>query len=493
MPIFITASMLYDLVACPHRVSRDLFGDPSKREEVNVFIKLLWERGTLFEKETINNLSISFLDLSFHQGDEKERRTEEAMNEKTPLIYGGRISADDLLGDPDLLRFEGNGYVPIDIKSGSGEEGDEENVKPKTHYAVQLGVYVDILERKGLSVGRRGYIWDVHGEEVVYDFDILLGKRNPQTLWTKYQECLLEARSIVSNRGGTLAAYGASCKQCHWLTACLGDLSKSDDLTLIPELGRAKRDILVSQIPTISDFANVDISDFIEGTKSVFPGIGLETLEKFSRRARIVKGTDPQPLILSPISFPQADLEIFFDVETDPLRDICYLHGLIERRLTEGSQEKYIWFFAEDPTPEAEEEAFRNAWEYFSSLTSFVMYYYSKYERTSLRKLQKRFPHVCSESDVEALFDPATAIDLYYDVVKKKTEWPTIDYSIKTLAKYLGFGWRDTHPSGAASIEWYHRWVENHDQDVKQRILIYNEDDCLATRVLLDGIKALSQ
>lgn len=30
-----------------------------------------------------------------------------------------------------------------------------------------------------------------------------------------------------------------------------------------------------------------------------------------------------------------------------------------------------------------------------------------------------------------------------------KTEWPTHDQSLKTLAKFLGFKWRDTHPSGA--------------------------------------------
>ena len=43
-----------------------------------------------------------------------------------------------------------------------------------------------------------------------------------------------------------------------------------------------------------------------------------------------------------------------------------------------------------------------------------------------------------------------------------------------------------------ASIEWYHRWVESGDTEVRQRILDYNEDDCVATRVLLDGIKGLS-
>lgn len=80
-------------------------------------------------------------------------------------------------------------------------------------------------------------------------------------------------------------------------------------------------------------------------------------------------------------------------------------------------------------------------------------------------------------------------VDLY-EIISKNTEWPTHDYSLKTLAKFLGFGWRDAHPSGAASIEWFERFLEG-EPGAKDRILSYNEDDCRATRVLLDGIVAL--
>jgi len=34
-----------------------------------------------------------------------------------------------------------------------------------------------------------------------------------------------------------------------------------------------------------------------------------------------------------------------------------------------------------------------------------------------------------------------------------KTGWPINDYSIKNLASYLGFHWRDKSPSGAEFIE----------------------------------------
>jgi predicted RecB family nuclease len=128
----ITASILYDLVNCPQRVALDEFGDPAERDEPNSFVQLLWERGSVFESETIAKLKQPFLDLSSFEVEEKQRLTLEAMQRGEPLIYSGRISADDLLGVPDLLRKEAGGYVPGDIKSGAGEEGggDDSDGKP---------------------------------------------------------------------------------------------------------------------------------------------------------------------------------------------------------------------------------------------------------------------------------------------------------------------------------------------------------------------------
>ena len=52
MPTAVTASMLYDLVMCPHRVTMDLYADPAKRDKPNPFVKMLWERGSLYERES---------------------------------------------------------------------------------------------------------------------------------------------------------------------------------------------------------------------------------------------------------------------------------------------------------------------------------------------------------------------------------------------------------------------------------------------------------
>ena len=489
----VTASMLYDLVSCPHRVTMDLFADPAQRDEPNPFVKLLWERGSVYEREVIEGLEIPFTNLSMYVGDEKERLTLEAMQRGEPLIYSGRMQAEGLLGDPDLLRREGDRYVAGDIKSGAGEEGSQDLSKPKMHYAVQLGLYTDILERKGLSAGKRGFIWDINGQEVVYDFTEPHGKGNPRTLWEDYQDCLAEAQAIVGKSTETLAAYSGVCKLCHWYSACIPRLTDANDLTLIPELGRSRRDVMMERVATIRDLAEADPAGYVVGKKTIFPGIGPATLEKLHARAKLITaGKKAKPYLREPLTLPVANLELYFDIEVDPMRDICYLHGFVERRDGTKDAERFVAFFAEEPTAEAEKQSFAEAWRYMQESQPCVIYYYSKYERTIYRKLREKYPDVCTEDELEALFDPARAVDLYFDVVLKATEWPTRDFSIKTLANYLGFAWRDTHTSGAASIEWFHRWVETGDPTIRQRILDYNEDDCRATRVLRDALDSLA-
>ncbi len=491
MSVPITAALLYDLVACPHRVSLDLFADARERDPPNPFVELLWERGSLYEREVISKLEAPFLDLSRFGGEEKERRTWEAMQRGEPLIYSARLQVGDLLGHPDLLRREGTGYLAGDIKSGSGEEGPEESSKPKVHYAVQLALYTDILEQKRASAGRRAFVWDVHGREVVYDFQAPYGKRSTRTLWQIYEDALSEARGIVERTTTTTPAFSAACKLCHWYTKCVAQLKEADDLTTIPELGRSKRDVMRLRVQTVAALASANLDAFVSGQKSVFPGIGPDTLRKFQERAKLLADGNAKPYLRAPITLPNNARELFFDVEVDPMRGICYLHGFVERQCRNNSTEKFVAAFVESASPEAEKLAFAEAWQNIKARRPCTIYYYSKYERTIYRALQEKYPDICHSEEVEELFDAAHAIDLYGDVVREATEWPTWDYSVKTLATYLGFAWRDKHPSGAASIEWFHRWIETSDPAIRQRILEYNEDDCRATRVLRDAVEKL--
>jgi predicted RecB family nuclease len=418
------------------------------------------------------------------------------MTRGEPLIYSGRVSVDGLVGIPDLLRKDGDAYIAGDIKSGAGEEGgggDEDDRKPKVRYAVQLALYTDILERLGRSSGRRGFVWDIHGDEVPYELTEVYGKHG-RCLWDDYEKCLAEARAIVDGTETTQGAYASGvCKNCVWYSSCVKTLEKADDLTLIPFLGRSVRSALSDRIATIHELAEINPDGFLDakGKKTIFPGVGPDTLRKLNARARLI-AENGKPYLRAPVTFPVLEKELFFDIEVDPMRDICYLHGFVERLGGDNSTERFVHFIVEDATPAQEERAFAASVAYMQASRPCAVYYYSKYERTIYRKLQGKYPAVCSAEVIEELFDPQTAIDLYFDVVMKATEWPTRDYSIKSLARYLGFDWRDPHPSGAASIEWFDRWIRTGDPEIHQRVVEYNEDDCRATRILLDGIRALA-
>ena len=282
-----------------------------------------------------------------------------------------------------------------------------------------------------------------------------------------------------------MPAYAAICKLCQWRSLCTSELRKRKDLTLIPELGRSRRDVLLPYFKDIEQFSQKDVINL------KVPRISPQRLIIFQNRANLLLKANSKPYALEDIEVPTSHTELFFDVETDPMRDVCYLHGFVERRNQDNNSERYIYFFADEPTPKEEKNAFKEAWNYIKNSKPCVVFTYSKYERTIWRKLQQKYSHIASEEEIENLFSPESSVDLYFDIVRPKTEWPTSNYSIKTLAKHLGFSWRDPDPSGTASIEWYYKWVENKDEKVRKRILDYNEDDCRAMRVLLDGIQKM--
>ncbi|MDD4895365.1 MAG: TM0106 family RecB-like putative nuclease [Atribacterota bacterium] len=489
----ISADMLYNYIQCPHRLYLDIFEDPSKRDPESAFMKLLWERGIDFEKQVMVELKKPFLDLSVYTGLEKEARTREALRQGVTLIYSGRISTDNLVGEPDLLLKQGGGYIAGDIKSGSALEGEnnESEGKLKIHYAIQLGLYTDILEKLNYSSSKTSFIHDIKGRDVFYDLVQSIGKRDQMNWWDLYLQTLSEVQQVLEKKITTSPAHQGACKLCHWRTYCLKSLITAKDLTLIPELGRKKREIMHQKLKKFTDFAHKSFQELIIGKKTIFPGIGISTLYKYHARARLLAHIDKQAYIIKTIKLPQTDTELFFDVETDPMRDFCYLHGFVERHHRDPATEKYVPFFADKADEKQEERIFIDAWHYIKQHFPCNVYYYSPYEKTIWKKLNEKYPEIITSSELEALFKSPLVIDLYSDIVRKYTEWPTYSYSVKDLAQYLGFRWRDEHPSGAESIEWYHRWLELERPEIKKRILQYNEDDCIAMRVLLEGIQEL--
>jgi predicted RecB family nuclease len=488
-----TASQLYSHLVCPHRVAMDAVADPAARDAASPFVQLLWERGTAHERDVIAGLGVPFLDLSPLRGDAKEAATREAIARREPLIYSARLTVHELLGEPDLLRLEDGGYVAIDIKSGAGREGgddDDAAGKLRKTYGVQLALYTDILMQMDLSPGRYGYIWDIHRHETRYNLDEPLGVRSP-CLWEVYLKARAAVRDTLLHPAESRAALSSHCKQCVWRSACFKSLQKAHDLTLLPELGRASRDALAVEFATLEELASVNVEDYIDGEKTPFSRIGAKSLRKFQRRAALQIARHASPYLTQPYKWPQSSVELFFDIETDPMRDLCYLHGFLIREQGNSAGETFRGIYARDLSPDAERDAFAEAMGLIRRYPDALVVHYSKYERAQYRRLCVKYPGIATVAEIEALFTYPRAVDLYLDVVKPGSEWPTHDFSVKSLAKCCGFSWRDIDPSGASSIEWFDQWAKTSDTKLRQRLLDYNEDDCRAMRVVMDVMRTL--
>ncbi len=500
----ITASSLYDYIKCPHKVWRDANGPQEEKiQETNPFVQLLWEKGVKHEEKIISELG-EFLNLKEGSINNRFQKTIEAMKNKTPLIYQGVLKYENVIGIPDLLRkLSDNTYMPIDIKSGMGFEGADEEKgdegKPKKHYAVQLCLYNDCLKRLGFATHNNGKIIDINGEEVEYDLIAQMGIRIKETWWEFYERSKEHVDLLMKNQDVNKPAMASICKLCPWYNSCKKWCEEAKDLSNVFYVGRNVRDRINKDlsIENIDEFLDIDVAEVMDqkekekrlGNKEFLLRISEKSLKKSLNRAKILYQTK-KPVAYESIIFPQVSYELFFDIEDDPTQDFVYLHGIYERN---GSKERYVDFTATDVLAEAEKEIWQKFWKYIESLPQddYAVYYYSHHEKTTYKKLQKRYPDVISMERVEEFFENPNVIDLY-KLVQKQTDWPVGSYSLKVLATYLGFKWRDDTPSGALSIQWFNEYLESNDKDILKRILEYNEDDCKATMILKDALEKLN-
>lgn len=495
---YLSASILYNFIQCPHKVWRDIYGPQDEKDpEPNPFVELLWERGVLHEKKVIESIG-QFIDLSQGTYQKRFKDTLDEMKKGTELIYQGVIIYNNYLGIPDLLRrVDNDKYIPIDIKSGRGFENITDDTtddeKYKKHYAVQLCHYVEILKNLGYTDLDEGKIIDIHNKEVTYNLNNPIGIKNKSTWWEYYFEIRNQVESLMQNKIQNKPAMAGVCKLCQWYKSCKKWAKDNNDPTTIFYVGRSKRDTLYEDldIQKVNEIINIDIPQILlkkSQDKNYLKGIGEKTIKKIVQRAIILQ-KNTGPVIYKKIEFPKKKYELYFDIEDDPTQEIVYLHGVYQK--TDSKDEKFIYFVSNDITQDAEKQAWKEFWQYIKSLPQddFVVYYYSSHEKTVYTKMQQQYPDIISADELQNFFNKKTAIDLYTQIIYPYTDWPLGSYSVKDIAQYLGFKWRDKTPSGALSIQWYNEYLKDKDPKKLQRILDYNEDDCKATMVIKESLE----
>lgn len=452
----ITATHFYNYVQCPTKIYLNIYGDKRKKIAYSEFMQKKMKDGILHEKEVIKGKD--FDEVKIKNTYDAFKKTLELMKSGAELIYQGVIVDGEMIGRPDLLekrkgdsKFGEYHYVALDIKSGK---------RLKEEYKMQVMFYSWLLEKIQGRLPKKGYVININHD--VLDFDV------KKALW-KYNADLSEIKKIVKGKK-IEPTYTSKCAECIWREYCVPYMIKKDEISMIPKLGKIVKEKLSEVgIKTLKDVAK------FKGDK--FNGVNMT---RFQRQAEAI--VENKVIVLKKPEFEDVETEIFFDIEGETELGIDYLYGLLVRQ---KGDEKFYGIWADKP--EDEEKMWKEFLNFMAKIKDFKIYYYTSYELRSIRKLKEKY------GADKKLFDKITnnMVDLH-KVITRCVVLPLYSYSIKPIAKYLGFKWRDSKAGGAQSMFWYSRWLESGENKWKNIILEYNEDDVIATRVLKDWMNKLN-
>ena len=76
-------------------------------------------------------------------------------------------------------------------------------------------------------------------------------------------------------------------------------------------------------------------------------------------------------------------------------------------------------------------------------------------------------------------------------LIYSRVYFPACSNDLKSVAGCLGFRWSVPGASGMQSVVWRHDREEARDDALKQRLLAYNEEDCLALERVVGPLRAI--
>ena len=463
----LTGEHFYKFFQCPHWIWYDIYGDQTRKREIPPLIQMIHKSGLKHEREMIQSRKFEEVKPDLMSDlDEAFLATMELMKQGKN-IYHGVLMDEHLVGIPDLLEarpvekgmksnFGDHYYVVYDIKNGQ-EIRDE--------YKFQLVFYSLILERLQGVLPRDAYIINADGEERSFMVDDFLD----------YFHLTRERIEEVLDGQKPSPFLKSGCKQSPWYDLCVEDAKGCDDISLVYKLSQNdQRRFYELGIRTVKDLATANLDD-LRFRLEDWP---FDKLLRFYNQAQVLISNEPR--ILKKSALPSVKNEIYFDIESDPTEGIDYMLGVLikrgdaEARSTSSGQAQYKCFLAKDKEDEA--RIWREFLDFLESLEDFVIYHYSYYEREVFKRLSNKYGISLA---LEDKFKNNT-IDLHWKFVESIV-LPVYFYSLKDVAKYLGFKWQADDAGGAESVVWYNEWLKTGDQKIMDKIIKYNEDDVRAT------------
>lgn len=453
----LTAEHFYKFFQCPHWIWYDIYADAKKKKRVPLILEILYKSKLANSADSIKRFK-EFEQIKREQFKDIEEAflaTLELMKEGKN-IYHGVLMHENWSGMPDLLE----------ARPGKSEFGDwyyvvydvQNTLDLRDEYKFQLVFYSLILERLQGVRPKEAYIMDPDGNTrsfLINDF------ADQFDLTREKIEKILEGEKPAP-------FLKSSCKKTPWYSVCFEDAKECNDISLIFRISQAdQRRLYGIGIKTVSQLAEADMNE-LQAKLEDWP---FDKIVRFNNQANVL--ISGQTLVLKKSDFPKVRHEVYFDIESDPTKDIHYLFGLLVKDNESGSVE-YKKFFANNK--EEESLIWKQLLDFIAELDDFAIYHYAYLEKQVFKTFSSKYG---APSDLISKFEENT-IDLY-DQTVESVVLPLYFYSLKDVAGHIGYKWDDPKAGGAESVVWYNEWLETKDDNILKKLLKYNEDDVRAT------------
>ena len=366
-----------------------------------------------------------------------------------------------LIKQPGESIFGDWEYIPVNIKLGR---------KPKPEYKLISAFHAQILAIVQNKIPERS--------------QLILKEHNSHQInlshWlTKMQETVTDCLTMLANRYEPEVFISRQrCSLCGWYGYCHEVAKSIEHLSLIPGVTPKRYEYLQALgIDTVETLIDVPQDILAEA-------LGFDIANQLKQQINSIQSD--RPVIRSNFDLvntqpiPSGAIELYFDIEAEPERQTDYLLGvLLVDRL--NNTEKFHAFLAENL--EDEGKIWQEFLDFIDLYPDAPIFHYSEYEADTIKRLARLYG-TPREQKKEVL---SRLVDLHFWVTEAVI-FPVESYSLKAIANWIGFYWRETAGSGDQSVCWYDQWLETQDRNLLELILSYNEDDCRATRYLKDWL-----
>ena len=168
---------------------------------------------------------------------------------------------------------------------------------------------------------------------------------------------------------------------------------------------------------------------------------------------------------------PRHEIELFLDIEGIPDQNFDYLMGLL---VCNNENNTYQSYWAN--TIHDEEKILGELLEKANEYPGAPIYHYGNYELKTLNRLEKKFQIHC-----ESFKNRLININSF---IYGRVYFPLRSNKLKELGKFVGASWTSPEASGLQSLVWRNLWEENQQDQYKQMLITYNEEDCRALQLL---------